>query len=218
VGELDTNLEATVAGAAGEDAPAEPENGIGNAEPTDAQLEAQDGDDRLTVGEFQVPAGVDLDAEPAAGESDAHAESEHDVGREATAADLEGMAQLEELEKAREAYERKVRKILGPEAPLVACESCDGIGFDLTGGAQGAEYPEHPDFIQCEACVGLGNVSTGSKVSGSDIAKCPGCGGRGYLKRIERDHAHPGENGTHEAEAEYGLEPWMGDPSLTQPA
>lgn len=131
-----------------------------------------------------------------------------------TAEELEQLATLEELEKAREAYERKVRKIVGPEAPLVACATCDGLGFDLTGGAAEADYHEHPDYQACAACAGFGAVRTGSKVAELELQPCPTCGGRGYLKRIEREHANGGEPIDHAREPEYGLEPWMGDPAI----
>lgn len=133
----------------------------------------------------------------------------------------EQLAQLEqigELDKARDAYERKVRKIVGPEAPLEVCATCEGLGFDLTGGPTGEELRTHADYIGCDDCAGLGVVLTGSKVAGSEVATCPGCGGRGFLSRIEREHANGGEPSSSTAEPEYGRPAWLGDPSLAAPA
>jgi hypothetical protein len=137
---------------------------------------------------------------------------------EQSAEQIAQLEQIAELDKARDAYERKVRKILGPDAPLEPCATCEGLGFDLTGGAAGTTYKPHIDYIGCEACAGLGNVLTGSHVQGSELAACPGCGGAGFMHRIEREHANAGEPLEPSAAPEYGRPAWMGDPSLAAPA
>ncbi len=160
---------------------------------------------------FRIPAGVN----PETGELDDQ-ELDEPAAEPPTEDELEQMRVLEELDKAQESYERKVRKIVGPEAPLVPCSHCEGIGFDLGGGAEADELAEHEHFRGCHECGGHGQVRTGSKVSGHDVAQCPGCGGRGYLTLQPQT-----QNGTEQREPIYGLEPWMGDPNVapvSQPA
>ena len=134
-----------------------------------------------------------------------------------TPEEVASLEQAVELEKAREAYEKKVRKILGPEAPLVGCEHCNATGFDMTGGSGEPELLEHDAFRRCDECDGWREVKTGARDGDERTIKCPGCGGRGYKNLLTSDDPRGPAAANGDGEPQYGLPSWMGDPSLDAP-
>ncbi|HEY4441655.1 MAG TPA: hypothetical protein VGN14_14445 [Candidatus Elarobacter sp.] len=49
------------------------------------------------------------------------------------------------------------------------------------------ELNSYAAFSACETCNGLGNVKTGSHVSGQEWRACPSCKGRGYSSTLDDD-------------------------------
>jgi hypothetical protein len=88
--------------------------------------------------------------------------------------------QAGELERATSAYYRKVAKVMGGEIPP-ECPTCNGLGFDLSGGQAAPDYRAASDKDTCDECDGLGGVLSGSKVPGSEVVRCERCKGAGYL-------------------------------------
>jgi hypothetical protein len=112
--------------------------------------------------------------------------------------------QTAELEKATTAYYRRVAKVFHGELPP-ECSTCNGLGFDLSGGEAPPDFPTHDHYIGCDDCDGLGKVRTGSQVPHFDLADCPKCQGRGYLEKLPTPQAVPDQP------AEYGTPAWMGN-------
>ena len=105
-----------------------------------------------------------------------------------------------ELESKR--HTKRISEIMGDDAPdLIVCPFCepemqgflrmesldqprDDIHAAMTEvlrkPAQVA-YREAPHARGCNACDGLGNVLSGSRVPGNEVITCPTCQGRGYL-------------------------------------
>jgi hypothetical protein len=143
--------------------------------------------------------------------------------------------QAGELETATAQYLKRVAKAFGGQPPP-ACPTCEGLGFDLTGGAQGPEFHEHAQFERCDECDGLGGVKTGSRVPGNDVVPCPRCKGYGYLTEQPQPAERPelvaptvvalqtGAGGLDLSQlpkpGEPGYEPWMGggEGNATAPA
>src|SRR5207247_1303529 len=111
--------------------------------------------------------------------------------------------QAVELEKATTAYYKRIAKVFGGELPP-ECPTCNGLAFDLTGGAGEPAFREHEQYKGCDECDGLGKVKTGSQVHGHDLADCPKCQGRGYLEKLPVPQAVPDQP------EEYGTPAWMG--------
>lgn len=131
-----------------------------------------------------------------------------------TPEELSERLELEQLEKARQAYAKKVNAIRGEGRELPPCPACDGIGFDLTGGGPPVQLKPHQHFRECHECDGVGKVLTGSHVPELETADCPGCGARGYVSlQVAPAHAD-GTAPESGAEPVYGREPWMGDPNV----
>lgn len=124
-------------------------------------------------------------------------------------------------------HERAVQKILGDEVPLVACETCEGVGFLPPGTLEPPAYRAHGKYRVCPGCAGEGSVKTGSKIAQLSLAPCPDCNGRGFQERL---HAVAPSSGAGEAfgpadeslpapfagvqdgaEAEFGTPTWMGN-------
>jgi hypothetical protein len=113
--------------------------------------------------------------------------------------------QAAELEKAMAAYFKRVEKVFGADNAPPPCPTCEGLGFDLTGGTGQPDFQEHENYIECGDCRGFGHVKTGSKVPGHDLHDCPNCLGRGYLEKLPQPQLVPTEQPTH------GTPAWMGD-------
>lgn len=122
--------------------------------------------------------------------------------------------QVMQLETAQANYEKRVRKIMGPDVPLTVCEACDGMGLVPPGGLEMPEFRQHAEYRPCDACAGYGQVLTGSKVPGSDIAKCPDCQGWGFLSRDTGHLPHEPAGESPQNGDGYGAPTWMGDPSI----
>jgi hypothetical protein len=125
--------------------------------------------------------------------------------------------QAGELDKAYQAYAKRVARIFGGELPP-DCPACLGLGFNLGAAEPEPEFRTTDDYKTCDVCAGLGRLSTGSKVPGHDLAQCPMCTGRGYLVKLTGTVAavpppppapepEPDVGG---AEPRYGTPAWMG--------
>ena len=159
--------------------------------------------------EQEEETGPSFEAPETPAEPEPEPEPTEPDGEEEEAADAPaaGMTteQAAELEKATATYFKRVEKVFGADNVPPACEHCGGLGFDLTGGQGEPDYPEHENYIECEACHGYGHVKTGSKVPGHDLHDCPQCLGRGYLEALPTPQLVPETTPTH------GVPAWMGD-------
>jgi hypothetical protein len=125
--------------------------------------------------------------------------------------------QASELDKAYQAYAKRVARIFGGELPP-DCPTCMGLGFNLGAVEPEPEFQTTDEYKTCDTCAGLGKLATGSKVHGHDLADCPACQGRGYLMKLPAQPApvlvpppapavEPDVGG---AEPVYGNPSWMG--------
>lgn len=140
------------------------------------------------------------------------AEGEHEQPTPEMVADAE---QAVEIEKAQAAYEKRIRKAIGPGVELETCEACAGMGLVPPGGMP--DEPEllaHPNFKRCEACDGYGAVRTGSRLQGSDVASCIDCQGNGYLTQRQLGDTPPIGASNGHAEGQWDAPSWLGDPSI----
>lgn len=75
-------------------------------------------------------------------------------------------------------YLAKVQEVLGEDAPIRPCTYCHGMGFNPI------ELKQDTMSHVCEACDGLGEVVTGSKVPDNEARICPKCNGSGYIAEL----------------------------------
>lgn len=156
-----------------------------------ARAEATEPDDETTEQEEaeQTPTEPEPPTEPG---PDPEAVSEADA------------AKYQELERAQEAYFKRVSKAIAPEPLPPPCMTCGGTGLDFAGHEAAPEFREHHKFIECDDCAGYGRVRTGSKVTGQELADCPKCVGRGFLEELPQIALAPDTPPTH------GAPSWMG--------
>ena len=118
-----------------------------------------------------------------------------------------------------EGFEAALRDVFGADEPLVQLEMDGAIGFLLPGAVA---FKANDKFRRCQTCNGHGAVLTGSIADGKQTADCPRCAGLGYLTRLEEGQGEArqqvGEtgNGIVDPDAGFGVERWMGDPSIGQ--
>lgn len=134
-----------------------------------------------------------------------------------TPEEVASLEQAAELNKALDAYVKKVQKIRGQEVELVGCEHCNGTGFDMTGGQAEPTLLEHPHYRRCEECDGHRFVLTGSRDPDEGKIKCPGCGGLGYKQLLDSSDPRSAVAQNGDGEPVFGIPSWMGDPSVGQP-
>lgn len=131
-----------------------------------------------------------------------------------------------ELEKATTAYMKRVDKIFAGDVPWPTCPTCEGLGFDLTGGQGEPDWATASDKDECDECHGFGSVLSGSKVPELRTVRCERCKGAGYLvtRPVQignADQVAPvvvqlaegnanGEQATALGPGDPGWEPWMG--------
>lgn len=182
--------------------PAEPEPGSEPAgepgtEPAEPAEPTHDGDEPNADDalESAIAAEMGDDGEPAAGDdADAH----EPPPEQPSQAEIEATYKKLDAETAR--HVKRVAELVGEEAfrHLVACELCEPSipGFrwprppadevkEAVRYAIGDRQPENwqPDQYSraCEACAGLGEVLTGSRVRGQDTLACIPCEGKGWI-------------------------------------
>jgi len=82
------------------------------------------------------------------------------------------------LAEAHRAYLEAVMAALGPEAELMPCPACSGMGFNSV------ELPPDEYHARCPDCDGWGNVLSGSRVESQRVLPCQGCNGSGHVPRL----------------------------------
>lgn len=99
----------------------------------------------------------------------------------------------------------RVGKIMGDDATaMIECPACsdflpgwlfhpsvqpleDDVKaalYHLLGQHAPGDYKPHPAFAKCDACNGLGVVSTGSQRAGAETVGCPSCAELGYTQNL----------------------------------
>lgn len=122
---------------------------------------------------------------------------------------------VEAFEKEARRHERAIAKVLGPEFVEAVCPTCQGVGYAPQGADAAPQLQTHQDYRACETCAGFGDVLTGSHKQGHELASCPSCAGTGYLmRRPEPEQPANGNAAPGHAPADYGPQPWLGDPTI----
>lgn len=114
-------------------------------------------------------------------------------------------AKYKQLEKVRQYVARKVGEIMGDDAVNVTeCPVCTDLVpgwiwhpsiapladetkaalYHLLGAHAPGDYKAHDAFKKCDACNGLGQVSTGSQRPGYETVGCPTCNELGYTQNL----------------------------------
>lgn len=140
---------------------------------------------------------------------------------------------IAQLQEALDAHHRDVAAIMGPFVEgWQTCPHCDGIGL----GEPEPEVKENENFRECPVCNGYAKVKTGSRDPQFALAPCPGCGGRGFQQRTDRQDPNVAQpvvpppvsplpapaavdgavngNGDQGADEAWGTPAWMGDPTI----
>lgn len=176
---------------------------LAEAEARRAEAEHPDDDDQ------EGEAEGDQQPEPAEGEPEPQPEPQPEPAEP---------VDVEAFTREAKRHEKAVAKLLGPAVVENVCSHCQGVGY-LPPGADAAPEPQHhDDFQACQTCSGYGDVLTGSLKEGHQTASCPTCAGTGYLVRQARhDGEANGSSGAGDVVADFGAEPWMGDPNIRPP-
>lgn len=142
--------------------------------------------------------------------------------------------ELRALDREQTRHVAKVHEIMGAHvAGFAECEKCGGLGLMPPG----PQPRSHEYFIACPTCNGYGEVFTGSLRAGRESTDCPGCGGSGYLEKLDGNGVPLSQGGNSAAAPPsappppelvpvdgqqpqtvtpptYGRPAWMGDPSI----
>jgi hypothetical protein len=97
---------------------------------------------------------------------------------------------LADLERENTRHRKAFAKALGVEVEeLHDCPTCEGVGFTPEPVEPEPGLQRDPFTETCERCAGYGSVKTGARPPGLTEIPCPGCGGQGYVQKVEQPDA-----------------------------